>query len=75
MLAGLALFLGLQSWSSARSRTWIEFSLLLPNLVPPLFIALGLLNLVTVFTPFPYGVGAVVVAHGVAQLWIGGHCA
>lgn len=32
-------------------------------MVPPLFVALGLLNLVSFFIYFPYGVGAVIAAH------------
>lgn len=63
LIFGWILFLALQTWPAGRPRTLIEFSLLLPNMVPPLFVALGLLNLVTVVIPFPYGVGAVIVAH------------
>jgi thiamine transport system permease protein len=63
LLVGWLLFLTLQSWPPGRARTFFEFGLLLPNMVPPLFVALGLLNLVTVFVSFPYGVGAVIAAH------------
>lgn len=63
LIAGFVLFFALQTWPAGRARTFVEFSLLLPNMVPPLFVALGLLNLVTVVMPFPYGVGAVVAAH------------
>jgi len=60
---GWVLFMALQAWSSARARTAAELGLLLPNMVPPLFVALGLLNLVTLWISFPYGVGAVIAAH------------
>jgi len=63
LLVGWVLFLALQSWPAGRRRTFVEFALLLPNMVPPLFVALGLLNLVTFFMSFPYGVGAVIFAH------------
>lgn len=63
LFAGWILFLALQTWPAGRPRTFVEFGLLLPNMVPPLFVALGLLNLVTYFVQFPYGVGAVISAH------------
>ncbi len=60
---GGLLFLALQAWQSPRIRLWAEVSLLLPNMIPPLFLILGFMNLVTPFVNFPYGLGAVVVAH------------
>lgn len=63
LICGWLLFLALQSWEGGKRRTVAELALLLPNMVPPLFLALGMLNLVTTFTAFPYGMGAVVVAH------------
>ncbi|HMN68910.1 MAG TPA: hypothetical protein PKC28_10265, partial [Bdellovibrionales bacterium] len=53
---------GLQAWSE-RGRGWVELALLLPNMIPPLFLSLGLLNLAAPFGAFPYGLGAVVAAH------------
>lgn len=63
MVFGFVLFLALQSWSFSRMRQAAEVSLLLPNMIPPLFLALGLLNLVTPFFTFPYGAGAVMFSH------------
>lgn len=63
LVAGWLLFLGLQSVQSERGRRWAEFLLLFPNMIPPLFLVLGLMNLVTTFMFFPYGFTAVVVAH------------
>lgn len=62
LLAGWFLFLCLQSWSG-KARGLAELSLLLPNMIPPLFIALGMMNLIVPFVAFPYGLGAVVAAH------------
>ncbi len=63
MIAGFFLFSGLQGWLGARSFRWVEGALLLPNLVPPLFIALSLLSWAPLVGDFPYGLGAVIVAH------------
>lgn len=63
LLVGWLFFVALQTWGPGRRRTWIEFSLLLPNMVPPLFVALGLLNLFSFGGHFPYGMGAVIAAH------------
>lgn len=63
MLVGFVLFRALQCWPNPRSYRFIEAILLLPNLVPPLFIALALLSWSAVFGQFPFGMGAVVVAH------------
>ncbi len=63
MAFGFILFLSLQGWSDPRSRKAAEIGLLLPNMIPSLFLALGLLNLVTPFVSFPFGLGAVIVSH------------
>lgn len=63
MALGFFLFRSLQGWQNERSYRWVEGLLLLPNLVPPLFIALALLSWSAVIGAFPYGMGAVVVAH------------
>ena len=63
LVVGGILFMALQGWRASRVRTLVEFALLLPNMVPPLFLALGLLNIVSPFMAFPYGVGAVILAH------------
>ncbi len=60
---GFVLFLAAQGWRAPRTRPFLEILLLLPNLVPPLFVALGLLSLFTPWMRFPYGMGAVVGAH------------
>lgn len=63
MVMGFVLFSALQAWSAHKTRSIAEGGLLLPNMIPPLFLALGLLNLVSVWMHFPYGLGAVVCAH------------
>lgn len=63
MILGFILFGGLQSWRGHRLRPFAEGALLLPNMIPPLFLALGLLNLVSLWMKFPYGFAAVVCAH------------
>lgn len=63
LLTGGFLFLALQAWVKPRIRFWAEVSLLLPNMIPPLFLVLGMMNLVTPVMNFPYGIGAVVAAH------------
>jgi thiamine transport system permease protein len=61
--AGFALCLGFQAWASPRWRHAVELALLLPNMVPPLFLVLSLLSWVTPYRAFPYGIGAVVMAN------------
>jgi len=61
MVAGFVLFLGFQGFSK---RGTAELVLLLPNMIPPLFIGLSLLSWVT---PFPYGLLAVVLAHALVN--------
>jgi thiamine transport system permease protein len=56
--AGFVLFHALQAW---RRPSLGEAALLLPNLIPPLFVAMALLSVGG--TGFPYGLGAVVTAH------------
>jgi thiamine transport system permease protein len=63
MIAGFFLFLCLQGWTSARARKVAEFGLLLPNTMPALFLALGLINVVSFVIAFPFGLGAVIAAH------------
>jgi thiamine transport system permease protein len=63
MIGGFFLFRAMQGWLSARQLKWAEYALLLPNLVPPLFVALALLSWTPVLGDFPYGFGAVVFAH------------
>lgn len=63
MAFGFVLFRGLQSFSVNSAYRWIEKILLVPNLIPPLFVGLALLSWTTVIGPFPFGMGAVVVAH------------
>jgi thiamine transport system permease protein len=63
MIAGFFLFLCLQGWTSARARKIAEFGLLLPNTMPALFLALGLINMVSFVAAFPFGLGAVIAAH------------
>lgn len=59
-VGGFILFHSLQAW---RHRSFAEIMLLLPNVIPPLFLALSLFSLVTPFARFPYGLSAVIVAH------------
>jgi thiamine transport system permease protein len=63
VLFGFLLFLGAQSWTSSRGKKICEMALLLPNMTPPLFLVLSLLAWVTPWAAFPYGIGAVIVAH------------
>lgn len=63
MVLGFFLFRALQGWDVPRARGFAELALLLPNMVPPLFLVLALLSWVTPWSAFPYGLGAVVVAH------------
>jgi thiamine transport system permease protein len=63
LMAGGFLFFALQAWINPRVRVWAEVGLLLPNMIPPLFLVLGMMNLVTPVMNFPYGLGAVIVAH------------
>jgi thiamine transport system permease protein len=63
MIAGFFLFLCLQGWTSVRARKIAEFGLLLPNTMPSLFLALGLINVVSFIVVFPFGLGAVIAAH------------
>ena len=63
MIFGFCLFGAAQGWTSSRARGFAELALLLPNMVPPLFLVLSLLSWVTPWAAFPYGLGAVVVAH------------
>ncbi len=64
MAVGFALFIAFQSLKSERMKPWAESVLLMPNVIPPLFIALGLLTWTPLFGgAFPFGMGAVVMAH------------
>lgn len=63
MVAGFFLFGAAQAWTSARAKKITELALLLPNMIPALFLVLSLLSWVTPWMAFPYGLGAVVVAH------------
>jgi len=60
---GFVLFLGAQGWRSQRTRRGVELGLLLPNMIPPLFVVMGVLSWVTGWMKFPYGLGAVVLTH------------
>jgi thiamine transport system permease protein len=60
MLLGFVLFSALQSW---QDRRWGEFALLFPNMIPPLFLILAMLSLVTPWSAFPFGLSAVIVGH------------
>lgn len=57
---GFVLFHALQSW---RSRGLAEGLLLFPNIIPPLFVVMAMLAVITPWAAFPYGLGAVVAAH------------
>lgn len=59
---GLFFALGLQN-VSGRRRSTLQAALILPNLIPPLFLVMSLLAVVTPFLIFPYGLMAVVAAH------------
>lgn len=63
MVAGFVLYMALQGWNSVRARKAAEFGLLFPNTMPPLFLALGLINLVSLVAAFPFGLTAVISAH------------
>jgi len=63
MAAGFFLFRAMQGFQSKRALQAVEAALLLPNLVPPLFVALGLLAWTPLLGEFPFGTGAVVLAH------------
>ncbi|MGZ3723915.1 MAG: hypothetical protein ACXVA9_13320 [Bdellovibrionales bacterium] len=63
MLIGFLLFSGAQAWLSPRAKKISELALLLPNMIPPLFLVLSLLSWVTPWIAFPYGIGAVIFAH------------
>lgn len=60
--AGFALFRGLAA-ARAERRFWAESALLLPNLFPPLFVALSLMSWAPFIGGFPFGLGAVILAH------------
>jgi thiamine transport system permease protein len=57
---GFVLFRALQSW---RRRDAGEALLLFPNVIPPLFLVMAMLSVVTPWMAFPYGGGAVIAAH------------
>lgn len=59
-LTGAALFAGAQAW---RRPAAAELWLLLPNLVPPLFVGMAGLRLLTLFVPAPFGLPLVIAAH------------
>ncbi len=63
LVCGFFLFLAAQGWTTVRARALSELALLLPNMVPPLFLVLSLLSWVTPWAAFPYGLGAVIFAH------------
>jgi thiamine transport system permease protein len=63
LIFGFALFSGAQAWLSPRAKKISELALLLPNMIPPLFLVLSLLSMITPFIAFPYGIGAVIAAH------------
>jgi thiamine transport system permease protein len=63
LIVGFVLYMALQGWTSVRERKTAEFGLLFPNTMPPLFLALDLINLVSLMAPFPFGVTAVIAAH------------
>ena len=63
MIAGFVLFQAAQGWVTGHARGFSELALLLPNMVPPLFLILALLSWVTPWAAFPYGIGAVIAAH------------
>lgn len=63
MIAGFFLFQSAQGWTSKFSRSISEMALLLPCMVPPLFLVLAILSWVTPWMAFPYGMTAVVLAH------------
>ncbi|MGE4133511.1 MAG: ABC transporter permease [Bdellovibrionales bacterium] len=60
---GAFLYWALQSWVRPDSVRMIESVLLLPNAFPPLFVAMCCLGYTDLWGQFPYGMGAVVVAH------------
>lgn len=63
MAVGFVLFGAAQAWRSTSARRASEFALLLPNMIPPLFLVLAFLSWVTPFMAFPFGLGAVIAAH------------
>lgn len=62
-VVGFVFFRSLQGWRESRWYRVGEGALLLPNLVPPLFLAMALLNWSSWLGAFPYGLGAVIFAH------------
>lgn len=63
LLLGFVLFRAAQGWSLGFWQRFVELSLLLPNLVPPLFTVMGILTLGSLASQFPYGLGAVIFVH------------
>lgn len=63
MIFGFLLFTGLQAWLTPRAKKFSELALLLPNMIPPLFLVISLMSWITPFMAFPYGVASVVCAH------------
>ncbi|MGE0525636.1 MAG: ABC transporter permease [Bdellovibrionales bacterium] len=62
-IAGFYLFRALQSWRGSRWQSGAELALLLPNMVPALFLVMSFLSLAAPFGVLPYGFSAVVFAH------------
>jgi thiamine transport system permease protein len=63
LLVGFVLFLSVQGWKSLHIRKGMEILLLIPSTVPALFVALGMISIFSRAGRFPYGLGAVVLAH------------
>lgn len=60
--------LGLLRISSPRLRKWLEMLVMLPGLVPALFIIASTLSLVTKWGSFPFGLWGVVLIHVVMNV-------
>lgn len=63
LAVGFVLFLGVQAWRAPGLKRFAEIVLLIPNTIPALFVALGLISIFSWNGRFPYGLGAVVTAH------------
>ncbi len=68
LILGLAGALGLVRVSSRVVRRGLETLVLLPSLLPTLFVLVAMLNLVTAFTRFPFGFLGVVLVHTVVNM-------
>lgn len=63
LIVGLLGALGLLHFQGKRISKWLEAWLLIPNIFPALFVIVSVIQLVSFFTRFPFGLGAVVLVH------------